>query len=215
MSTANQGASRRVPTGPVTYLVGLVMLAHGVALCIRARLGVAPYDALTTGLAASTGWRIGAAAMVVPVVFIALSVVIGTRPGVGTVLAVFVVGPVLGLALAWLPVPDLMALRLGYWLLGFVILTMGVTALIVADVGPGPAELLMLALHDRGFRLDHSRTVIEVVAVAVAWFMGGEIGAGTLVFAVLLGPALRRTLAYAGFERPAPTGSSPAMEPRP
>lgn len=200
MTAATTTPVRRVPPGPVTFVVGLISVAVGVSLCIRADLGVAPYDALTTGVAALTGLPMGVAAMITPVAFVAVAVVMGSRPRGGTLVTILVIGPVLGLVLELLPVSDAMTVRLGYWLLGFVVLIVGVTAVIVADLGPGPAELLMLAIHHRGHRLDHSRTVVEVVSVAFGWVMGGQVGAGTLAFAVLIGPVLRRTLDLSGFK---------------
>lgn len=198
----------------MTFLVGLVLVANGVALCISADLGVAPYDVLVTGVAASTGLAIGVAAMVLPLAFMLLAMAIGARPGLGTIVAIVVIGPVLGVVLDLLPVHDAMSARLGYWVLGFIVIITGVTAVVVADVGPAPPELLMLAIHDRGHRLDHARTVIEVASVGVGWAIGGQIGAGTLAFAILIGPALQRTLALSGFERPVVAELGEVADPR-
>jgi uncharacterized membrane protein YczE len=179
--------------------VGVVLVAVGVALMIRADVGVAPYDVLSTGLADLTGMPIGAAAVVLPLAFTALGVALGGRPGVGTVIAVAAVGPILGGALALLPEVDPMAPRLALFTVGIVLVATGVTAVVVAEVGPGPAELVMLAIHDRGYPLAPVRTGIEVVSVALGWLLGGQVGAGTAVFAVVIGPMLRRMLDAAGY----------------
>jgi uncharacterized membrane protein YczE len=42
------------------------------------------------------------------------------------------------------------------------------------------------------------RTAIELVSVAAGWAMGGQVGAGTVAFALLIGPALRRLLTAFG-----------------
>lgn len=192
-------ARRSVPSGMATLFVGLVLLAIGIALSIRAEIGVAPFDVVTTGIVSVTGIEIGIAAMLTPIAFIALSLALGGRMRLGTVLAVVLVGPVLGLALRALPVQEAMAPRLALFAIGFVVLAAGITAVVVADVGPGPAELLMLTLNERGVAISPARTTIEVVSVAIGWAMGGQVGAGTVVFALLIGPVLQRFLNLAGF----------------
>lgn len=183
-----------------TLMVGLVLVATGVALTIRGEIGVAPYDVLTTGIVALTGINIGIAAMLLPAVFVGIGTALGGRPGPGTLLAVLFVGPILSLALDALPEPEAMAPRLALFAVGFGVLTCGITAVVVAEIGQGPAELVMLALHDRGHALAPVRTGIELVSVAIGWAMGGQVGAGTIVIALLIGPALKQTLSIAGFE---------------
>jgi uncharacterized membrane protein YczE len=58
----------------------------------------------------------------------------------------------------------------------------------------------MLAIHEKGYPLAPVRTAIEVVSVAIGWAMGGQIGAGTVVVALLIGPVLRRMLTAAGYD---------------
>ena len=80
-------------------LLGLVAVATGVACTIRAELGVAPYDVVTTGMHELLDIPIGVAAMLLPLVFLVLGRALGGRVGVGSVLDVVLVGPVLGLVL--------------------------------------------------------------------------------------------------------------------
>jgi len=195
-STPDSPVARRLGT----LIAGLVLVAVGVAITIRAELGVAPYDVLTTGLVDLTDIPIGLAAMLLPLAFVVIGVLIGGRPGPGTVLAVLLVGPILGVALDALPTHDSMASRLAYFAAGFVVLAVGITAVVISEIGAGPAELVMIAIHDRGYPLAPVRTGIEVTCVLIGWAMGGQVGVGTVVFAVLIGPTLKRTLAAAGFD---------------
>lgn len=193
------------PDSPVgrrlaTLGLGLVLVGSGVALMIRAEIGVAPYDVLTTGLAEITGIEIGVAAILVPLAFTGLGWTLGRRPGPGTVLAVLLVGPILGLALRVLPEVSAMPPRLVLFGIGFPMLVAGVTAVVIAEIGPGPAEIVMLAIHDKGYPLAPVRTGIEVICVAAGWAVGGQVGAGTVVVALLIGPMLRWMLATSGFD---------------
>src|SRR3546814_6165844 len=90
--------------------------------------------------------------MLLPIVFTALGWAIGRAPGTGTVICVLVVGPVLGVVLDALPTHEAMAPRLAHFVVGFLLVAAGITAVIIAEIGPGPAELVMLAIHDRGDR---------------------------------------------------------------
>jgi len=182
-----------------TLAAGLVAVGVGVALTITAEIGVAPYDVLTTGLVELTGLPIGLAAMLLPLVFVLLGWVLGARPGPGTGLAVLLVGPILGVVLHALPSQEAMAPRLAFFAIGFVVVAVGITLVIVAQVGPGPAELVMLAIHDKGYPLAPVRTGIELACVAIGFAMGGQVGLGTLAFAGLIGITLRWMLTVAGF----------------
>jgi uncharacterized membrane protein YczE len=191
-----------------TLAVGLVLVATGVALTITAEIGVAPYDVLTTGLVELTGLPIGIAAMLLPLGFVALGWLLGRSPGSGTVLAVLLIGPILGLVLDALPAYESMAPRVALFAVGFVLVAAGITAVVIAEIGPGPAELVMLALHERGHPLAPVRTGIELTSVAVGFAMGGQVGIGTLVFASLIGLTLRWMLTTAGYvARPAAEAS--------
>jgi uncharacterized membrane protein YczE len=181
-------------------LVGLLCVAAGVACMIDAELGVAPYDVTSTGLSELLGIPIGLAAVLLPTVFVAVGLALSERLAWGTVLCVALVGPTLDLVLHLLPELEALAPRIGLYAIGFVVLAVGITLTIAPDIGAGPAELVMLAVHHRGPALAPTRTAIELTCVVVGWAMGGQVGVGTLVFALLIGPTLRRSLEAVGFD---------------
>lgn len=189
-------AWRRYPT----YLAGLTMVGTGVAITIRAELGVAPFDVLTTGLASATGMAIAVAAVLVPIAFVTVGLLLRGPFGPGTPLAVAVVGPVIGLGLEVLPTVEAMAPRLGMFVAGTAITALGVTGVVIGRVGPGPSEMVMLAIHERGHGLAPARTAIEVSCVLGGWALGGQVGIGTVVFALAIGPVLARLLGLAGYD---------------
>lgn len=181
-------------------LVGLALVAAGVAFTIRAEVGVAPYDVLTTGLADASGVDVAWAAMALPLLFTLLGWFLGRRPGPGTLLAVLLVGPMLGVVLAAVAEQSALAPRIALFVVGFVLIALGVTAVIVAEIGPGPAEIVMLAIHDKGVALAPARTGIELGCVGAGWILGGQVGAGTVVVALTIGPVLRFLLTRAGYQ---------------
>jgi uncharacterized membrane protein YczE len=180
-------------------LVGLVLVATGVASTINAELGVAPYDVVTTGLHERFGVPLGFAAFLLPLLFAALGRILGGHLGLGTAIATVLVGPILGVMVEVVPEPAALLPRLGLYGLGFAGIAAGVVLVILPELGAGPAELLMLAIAGRGVALAPARTAIELGCVAVGFALGGQVGAGTLAFAVLIGPALRWGLQRAGY----------------
>ncbi len=195
-ATPDSSVARRLGT----LTLGLVFVGSGVALMIRGQIGVAPYDVLTTGIAHATGIGIAVAAMLVPLAFTGLGWALGRRPGLGTLLAVLLVGPILGAVLDVLPHQEAMPTRVALFTVGFLLVAAGITAVVIAEIGPGPAEIVMLAIHDRGYPLAPVRTGIELTCVALGWAIGGQIGVGTVVVALLIGPMLRWMLTRAGFD---------------
>lgn len=195
-ATPDSSVARRLGT----LAVGLLLVGSGVAMMIRGEIGVAPYDVLTTGLADLTGIEIGVAAMLLPLAFTLLGWALGRRPGPGTVIAVLLVGPILGVVLDALPTVEAMPPRVALFGIGFLLVVAGITAVVIAEIGPGPAEIVMLAIHDKGYPLAPVRTGIELACVAIGWSIGGQVGAGTVVVAVLIGPLLRAALTAAGFD---------------
>lgn len=188
------------PRRIATLLAGFVLVGAGVAGMITAELGVAPYDVVVTGLREVTDLPIGLVAMVVPMAFTTAGLLLGSRRiGPGTVLAVLCIGPILQAVLDLLPEVEGRPVRVAFFAAGFVMIACGITAVLLADLGPGPAEVLMLAVHERGHGLAATRTAIEVASVALGWLMGGQVGVGTVVVALALGPTLRTLLDRAGW----------------
>jgi uncharacterized membrane protein YczE len=197
-----------------TLFTGLVLVGTGVALTITAEIGVAPYDVLSTGIAETFGIDIGIAAMILPCIFAGLGWALGGRVGPGTVLSVLFVGPILGLVLDVLP-EDIESLwiRVPMFALGFLMISAGITGAVIAEIGPGPAEVLMLAVHGKGFELARTRTVIELASVAVGWALGGQVGVGTAIVALTIGPTLRSMLRWSGYRTATPDDKAICVEP--
>ena len=64
-----------------------------------------------------------------------------------------------------------------------------------ARLGPGPRDGLMTGLHAKlGWPIWLVRTIIEVTVLAVGWILGGNVGIGTVAFALLIGPIANITL---------------------
>jgi uncharacterized membrane protein YczE len=90
-------------------------------------------------------------------------------------------------------------------LVGLAIIGLGTGAYITARFGAGPRDMFMLGLSRRlGIEVRRARTTIEVGVLIIGVALGGAVGLGTVLFAVLIGPVVQATLRLWG-PRPVPT----------
>ena len=185
-------------------IVGLALYGFALSMMVRAALGIDPWTVFAQGLAARTGLGIGLLTIIVGGGVLLLWIPLKQRPGVGTVLNVPMLGPVLELGL-WLlpPMPTIWA-QIGLFAGGLVLLAVASGIYIGARLGPGPRDGLMTGIHDRtGWPIWVGRTGVEASVLLAGWLLGGNVGLGTLAFALLIGPLCSITLPLFG-ARPQP-----------
>ncbi len=178
----------------VALFVAVASVGVGIALMVTADLGVAPADVLSTGGAERLGIGVGTMGWISGAVITSVAWIMGRRPQWGTLWGTFVVGLSVNLNLAWLSETESMVWRIVMFVIGLTIIYLGITVGVSTMLGTGPIELLMLALTDRGASVQVSRWGIEAVILTVGAILGGQVGVGTVVFVVLAGPVLARTL---------------------
>jgi len=195
---------RRVPR----VLLGLTFFGMGIALMVRADLGLAPWDVLHQGVAERTGISIGTVTILTGLVVLLLWVPIRERPGLGTVLNVLVIGLVVDATLALVDAPEAMWQRIGLLGLGVYLFGPGSGWYIGAGLGPGPRDGLMTGIARRGHSLRVVRTGIELTVLALGALLGGSVGVGTVLFAVAVGPNVHWHLDHMTMPEPRPRRSS-------
>jgi len=171
-------------------------LGVGIALTVRADLGLGPWDVLHQGVAERTGIGIGVANIAVGFVVLLLSVPLGSRVGIATLINVLLVGVVVEGTLALLPEVSWLPLRWAMLLAGVACGGLGTALYLVPRLGAGPRDGLMTALAARGPSIRLVRTGIELTALALGIALGGTVGAGTVVWALAVGPVVQQGLAW-------------------
>jgi len=177
-----------VPARVARCLLGLVLLGVGIGLTVAADLGLSPWDVLHQGLSERLGITIGTASIGVGVLVLLLWIPLRERPGLGTLMNVFVIGATVDLTLLVVDTPEplwaqVLYLALGIWLWG-----PGSGLYLGVGMGSGPRDGLMTGLARRGLRVGPVRTGIEVAALTTGFLLGGTVGIGTLAFALGVGP---------------------------
>ncbi|MEV2246049.1 hypothetical protein [Streptomyces sp. NPDC049970] len=174
----------------LTHLyVGLALYGASSALLVRAGLGLEPWGVLHQGIAERTGVSIGVVSIIVGAVVLLLWIPIRQRPGLGTVSNVFAVGIAMDGTLALVPDVHGLGARIPLMAAGIVLNGVATGLYISARFGPGPRDGLMTGLHrltGRSIRL--VRTAIEVAVVVTGFLLGGSLGAGTVLYALAIGP---------------------------
>jgi len=179
----------------VQLLGGLFLYGIGLALMVRAGIGVAPWDVLTQGISLRTGLPFGLVTNIVGAVVLLLWIPIRVRVGFGTVANVLLIGTSAQLGLTLIPQQDVPVLQGVVFAGGLALVAVATGLYIGARLGPGPRDGLMTGLHRRtGWPIWIVRTSIEVVVLAVGWALGGQFGIGTIAFALLIGPMVGVTL---------------------
>ncbi len=190
MTVTDKTNSRRLTRRLGQLMLGLVLYGASMALMIEAALGLDPWDVFHQGVAERTGVRFGVVVIAVSVAVLLLWIPLRQRPGVGTIANVVVIGIAVEAALAVLPTPGSLWVRVGFLAGGIVLNGVATGLYIGARLGPGSRDGLMtgfVARHPR-YSVRLVRTVIEVTVLAAGWLLGGTVGLGTVAYAVAIGP---------------------------
>lgn len=174
---------------------GLVLYGVSLGLMVRAELGLDPWDVFHQGLADRLPLTFGQVVIVVGALVLLAWIPLRQRPGLGTISNVFVIGLAVDAALALLPAPEPMAWRIAFLVSGVVLNGVATAAYIGARLGPGPRDGLMTGLVARtGRSVRLIRTSIELSVLATGWLLGGTVGAGTVLYAISIGPLVHALL---------------------
>ncbi len=182
-------------------LAGLYLVGLGLAMMIHTGLGVPPWDVLTQGVQAQTGWTFGFAATLISGLVLLIWIPIKQKPGVGTLINAVSIGPFADLSKPLMPNLDGFWLNLLWLVLGLMIIATGSGLYISANLGGGPRDGLMVGLT-RVTKLPFwiVRTSGEALVLITGWFLGGTVGLGTAFFAVGIGYFLQMTMKWFGFD---------------
>ena len=189
---------------------GLVLYGLSMALLVRSGLGVMPWDVLHQGLARQLGWSLGVVTIVVGALVLLAWIPLRERPGLGTVSNVVVIGLALDAALAVLPEPTSLPLRIALVPIGILLNAVATAAYIGVRLGPGPRDGLMTGLVRRtGRSVRLVRTSIDVAVVALGWLLGGTLGVATVLYALAIGPLVHALLPRLSVEVPSARSVQP------
>ncbi|GER80858.1 MAG: hypothetical protein JETCAE02_08580 [Anaerolineaceae bacterium] len=184
-------------TFPRDFLIiqfGFALFGLSLALMIRGNLGTGAWSVLEVAISQRTGLTPGTLTVIVGFTVLVIAMALGEPVGWGTLFNILFIGPWEDLFLWLIPSVHGALLLQAVMLLGSVAVQGVASAVYIGvNAGAGPRDSLMLAVQ-RASRLSLrvARGIIEVGVFFLGWALGGPAGVGTLVFAVLIGPAVQR-----------------------
>lgn len=179
---------RRLPRRLGQLYLGLVCYGASSALMVRANLGLDPWDVFHQGLAKRLGLPLGWIVIGVGVLVLLLWIPLRQRPGLGTISNAVLVGLALDATLTVVPAPGPLWARWVMLVASIALNGLATGLYIGARFGPGPRDGLMTGLAARGRSIRVVRTGIELAVLAAGFLLGGQVGFGTLLYAVSIGP---------------------------
>lgn len=184
----------------VYFFLGLWVIAIGAVLTVQAQLGVPPWDVLHIGLANTLGGTMGLWS-----IFLGLFIVICTLlferklPQWGTIMNMILCGTFIDLIFYfhWIPIVSNLWIQFSFLLLGIFLMGIGAGAYLASQYGAGPRDGLMIIFVKRsGKSIRFVRTIMEVLAVGLGYWLGGPVFIGTLLFSIIIGPIMQLTIKW-------------------
>lgn len=169
---------------------GLFLFALGIVMTINASLGVSPWDVFHQGLSKTFGITMGIASIIVGLIIITLDIVLGQNIGWASVMNILLIGTFMDILMLnnLVPtfkgyLPNIIMLLLGMLVEGY-----GCWIYLSVGLGAGPRDGLMVVLTKRtGKSVRVVKSFVEVFATLTGYLLGGGLGFGTLIMALLGG----------------------------
>ncbi len=172
---------------------GYLLFGLSIGTMIRGNLGTGAWSVLEVALANKLNIMPGTMTVIMGFIVLSGALILREKIGWGTLANILFIGPWENAALWLIPsVTHNLPLQIGMLLSSIFIMGMASAIYIGVDAGAGPRDSMMLAIkRTTGVSLRLARGIIELTVVIVGWLIGGPAGIGTIVFAVLIGPAVQ------------------------
>jgi uncharacterized membrane protein YczE len=175
--------------------LGLFIYGLGLALMLRASIGLSPWDVFAQGLSKTLSISYGWASVIVSALVLLAWIPLKQRWGIGTVLNGIFIGLFADFWLGYVPPIDAYWQQLVIFVLGMVIVAVATGMYISAGLGSGPRDGLMIGTQRLlGWKFWKIRTMFEGTVLTIGWLLGGQVREGTLIFAVCIGYLMQLSL---------------------
>lgn len=170
---------------------GLAIFGLGDALVVQSNLGNAPWTVFAQGLSLKSGLSLGWATFVTGCFVLLIWIPLRERPGFGTLSNIVIISAAIEFGVNIFPLQETLIGGLASALIGIALVGIGSGLYITCGLGPGPRDGAMTGIHHRtGIRVGRVRMGIEVTVLIVGAILGGQVGLGTALFALLIGQSV-------------------------
>ena len=171
--------------------VSLFVNGFGVYLTIQANIGAGPWDVLNLGVSRTLGILYGTASIAISCTILAIDILLKEPIGIAMFIDAIVVGKAVDFFNLIHAVPPAGSLLTGIpiMLTGLVIMAYTQYTYMIASLGCGPRDTLLVGLARRMPRVPIGAVSIALLSLAtlIGWALGGPVGVGTLIDAFCAG----------------------------
>jgi uncharacterized membrane protein YczE len=173
--------------------IGFALFGLSIAMMIRSNLGTSPWAVLEVAFSNLTGITPGRMSIIVGFVVLLGALVLREKIGWGTLSNILFIGLWEDLFLGMIPsVEGNLLIQACILLVAIFMMGIATAIYIGVDAGAGPRDSLMLAVHrTTEISIRVARGAIEIIIVLIGWLLGGPLGFGTVIFALLIGPSVQ------------------------
>ena len=181
-------------------VIGEFLFGLGDSLLIAAGIGNTPWTVLAEGISIFVqNWTIGESTFVVSAVVMLLWIPIKEIPGIGTILNAIIIALTIHIMVPILPQPESFAGSILMASSGIILVGIGSSMYLTANLGPGPRDGWMTGLQRvTGVPIGRVRITLETSVLIIGVILGGTFGFGTILFAIAIGPVVASCLSIAG-----------------
>ena len=187
----------------VIAAAGLFCCGIGIYFTLQANIGVSPWDVFHQGISSHTGMLYGNVSVLTALIILVVDIFMKEPIGIGMFLDAFIVGKAVDLCgwLNFLPKQTSLPAGLLCMLAGLTITACGMRVYMGCALGCGPRDTLMVALcKHTGLPVGPVTMMIYAVVTAIGWLLGGQVGIGTVLSVLYVGPALQTICRLTGFD---------------
>jgi uncharacterized membrane protein YczE len=168
--------------------VGIILLGIGGSFTVQSNLGTAPWTVLAQGISVQTGLPLGVSFLFVSLSIFLMWIPLSLKPGYGTIANTIFFAFGIQIGVDYIPHPANTFIAYLMVLLGVFITGCGGAMYITCGLGTGPRDGIMLAfLGKTKLPITVVRALIEIVVLTIGYFLGGDVGIGTVIIALLIG----------------------------
>ena len=168
--------------------IGIILLGIGGSFTVQSNLGTAPWTVLAQGISVQTGLPLGVSFFLVSLTLFLMWIPLSLKPGYGTVANTIFFAAGLQIGVDYIPTPANAFMAYLLLLFGIFITGAGGAMYITCGLGTGPRDGIMLAITGIAkMPFTVVRAIIEIFVLTVGYFLGGDVGIGTVIIALLIG----------------------------
>ena len=170
---------------------GLIIFGLGEGLLIVSVSGASPWSVLAQGISSKSGFSVGFITFLISVSVLIFWIPLNQKPGIGTILNALIVALMIDICIKYFPSPENFLSQTTLGVIAVLLTGLGGGIYLIANLGAGPRDGLMVGLQIKtNLPIAAVRAILEITVVCVGWYLGGNVGIGTLLFAFGIGPSV-------------------------